>query len=435
MSGRPVQDIRIWSIQHRPAKSLPWIVRWSVEGQIRSRSFRTKAEADRRRSQLLVAQQRGEQFDQGSLEPQSWAPPPPSLNVYDWAQAWVREEWVEWAPRTRSSQLEGLGRFIPLAVDSVAPAPPSGLRRYLRTALVPGTVVDPDDANERWLRRWSLSLDALTAAGLAEVDRQLATGDQGQGLAPTTAGRFRQIARSCIRRAVELGHLPSDPWPPVPKGRARRKARRQDLAIDVERLPDPAQMAAVIAAMPSHQPGSRTYQVMTAVAYYAGLRPSEVVMLRPRNLRLPEEGWGSIQVVEADDGHGESAGPKTGRRSVPIPPTLVDVLRLWVAEHGFADEGLIFRTRSGRRPSQANWNRALLRASALAGVQHISPYDCRHACATTWLGAGVPLGEAARRLGHSVETLVSHYVGALQGDDFVANERIQAVLGSRQSRT
>jgi integrase len=34
-------------------------------------------------------------------------------------------------------------------------------------------------------------------------------------------------------------------------------------------------------------------------------------------------------------------------------------------------------------------------------------YDCRHACATTWLRAGVPLGEVARRLGHSVETLVT----------------------------
>jgi hypothetical protein len=32
-------------------------------------------------------------------------------------------------------------------------------------------------------------------------------------------------------------------------------------------------------------------------------------------------------------------------------------------------------------------------------------------------GPGCPLGEVARRLGHSVETLVSTYVGALQGDD------------------
>ena len=49
----------------------------------------------------------------------------------------------------------------------------------------------------------------------------------------------------------------------------------------------------IIDAMRSHQPGSRTYQAMTAVVFYAGLRPSEVVMLRPRALHLPTDGWGS----------------------------------------------------------------------------------------------------------------------------------------------
>jgi integrase len=55
-------------------------------------------------------------------------------------------------------------------------------------------------------------------------------------------------------------------------------------------------------------------------------------------------------------------------------------------------------------------------------------YDCRHAAATTWLRAGVPLGEVAKRMGHSVETLVSTYVGALEGDEELANDRIDRVL-------
>ena len=40
----------------------------------------------------------------------------------------------------------------------------------------------------------------------------------------------------------------------------------------------------------------------------------------------------------------------------------------------------------------------------------------------------MPLGEAARRLGHSVETLVSTYVGSLTGDEEIANARIEAIL-------
>jgi hypothetical protein len=38
----------------------------------------------------------------------------------------------------------------------------------------------------------------------------------------------------------------------------------------------------------------------------------------------------------------------------------------------------------------------------------------------------VPLGEVARRLGHSVETLVGTYVGALDGDDTAANKLIDS---------
>jgi hypothetical protein len=61
-------------------------------------------------------------------------------------------------------------------------------------------------------------------------------------------------------------------------------------------------------------------------------------------------------------------------------------------------------------------------------------YDLRHAAATTWLRAGVPLGEVARRLGHSVETLVSTYVGALQGDDTAANTMIDSVLAATREQ-
>ena len=57
-------------------------------------------------------------------------------------------------------------------------------------------------------------------------------------------------------------------------------------------------------------------------------------------------------------------------------------------------------------------------------------YDCRHAAATTWLRAGMPLAETARRLGHSVETLVSTCVGALDAEEHTANQRIDTYLAA-----
>ncbi len=55
-----------------------------------------------------------------------------------------------------------------------------------------------------------------------------------------------------------------------------------------------------IDAIVAQQPGSKTYRAITAVAYYAGLRPSEVVMLRVRPAELHADGWGRLDVTEAD---------------------------------------------------------------------------------------------------------------------------------------
>jgi integrase len=278
---------------------------------------------------------------------------------------------------------------------------------------------------ERWLDRWVLRLGDLDRTLLADVDRRLGIGDRGQPHAASVAGRYRKLSKACIRRAVELGRLDVDPWPPAPRGRNRRKALRKRSAVDVKRLPDPQGMASIIQAIRTHQPGSRKYQVMTSISYYAGLRPSEVIMLRPRALDLPAEGWGVIDVREADIGFDEPGEPKTGQRSVLIPPALVEMLRSWIEEHELASDALLFRTRTGRRPAATNWNRSLQRACARMGFPSMRVYDARHACATAWLGAGLPLGEVARWLGHSVETLVTVYVGALEGDDDQAKRKLE----------
>ena len=143
-------------------------------------------------------------------------------------------------------------------------------------------------------------------------------------------------------------------------------------------LPGPAAMAEAIDAIVTQQPGSKTYRVMTAVAYYAGLRPSEVVMLRVRSAELPIEGWGRLDVTEADISFDEPGEPKTGPRSVPIPPVLVAMLQEWVEENDLTlPERLLFRTRNDTMPSGSNWARAWHRALESVGQRPIRVYDCR----------------------------------------------------------
>lgn len=425
-----MQDVKIYGLQHRARNERtkrPWIVRWSVEGPQHSRSFRTRAESDRFRSFLVEAQRRGEPFSIDSGEPESWQPQAGDVRCHEWARRWLAEHWAEWQPRTRASAVEALGRFLPLVVTTDALAPPEGLRPYLVSTLGPGGL-PRDDEIEEWLERSCLRLSDLNRRVLAEVDTALGRGVSGAALGPATANRFRKTAKACIRRAVVLEIIPADPWPPTERGRNQRKAVRVQRRVDVRRLPDPDTFARVLDAMVTQQPASLTYRAMTAVAYYAGLRPSEVVMLRCSALDLPNEGWGRLHVREADISFDEPGEPKTGPRSVPIPPVLVEVLSEWIDDKGLAADDLLFRTRTDRRPTASNWSRSWHRALERIGEPPLRIYDCRHAAATTWLRAGVPLGEVAQRLGHSVEVLVSTYVGAIEGDESIANARIEAML-------
>lgn len=434
--GRPIQEVKVFAVQDRRSTAqakLPWIVRRSIDGRQRSKSFRTRAEAERYRVLLLQAVHAGERFDEATGEPESWQAPLHDVLVHEWARRWVAEQWQEWQPRTRASATEALARLVPLTVRDGA-TPPDDLRRYLQAALAPASELDRDACLEAWLASNCISLTEIDRERVAEIDRQLGLKLDGSPLAATTASRIRIVSRACIQAAVAIGAITGDPWPPRSQQRARRKVARRRRGVDVRSLPGPETMARAIDAITTHQPGSKTYRMMTAVAYYAGLRPSEVVMLRVRALVLPADGWGRINVTEADISYDEPGEPKTGSRTVPIPPVLVALLRQWIEDGGFdSGDDLLFRTSGGKRPSASNWGRAWHRALAAIGQEPLRVYDCRHAAATTWLRAGVPLAETARRLGHSVETLVSNYVGALDDEEHLGNTRIESMLGGGTS--
>ena len=63
-------------------------------------------------------------------------------------------------------------------------------------------------------------------------------------------------------------------------------------------------------------------------------------------------------------------------------------------------------------------------ASPLARV----PYDLRHAAVSTWLAAGVPPQEVAKRAGHTVDVLLKVYAKCLDGEHESSNNRIAEKL-------
>jgi integrase len=176
---------------------------------------------------------------------------------------------------------------------------------------------------------------------------------------------------------------------------------------------------------------------MSAVAGLAGLRPGEVAVLERGDVKTGQNGLSFLSVTQAWQGSGGRWGeeaedialPKTALgRDVFIPPRLIEELDAW-CEHADITSGPLFLV-DGAPPS--NWHRALKKACAKAGVREVSPYGLRHTNATLLMEAGVPLGVIAEQLGNSVEVLVKHYLGWLQGSRESAPIKLQELL-SRQS--
>ena len=205
--ARPLQQVKVYAIQNRRGSDrvkLPYVVRYTIDGRQRSKSFRTKAEAERYRSELLKAVHAGDPFDETTGEPESWNLPLADVRMHEWARRWLATQWLEWQPRTRSSTAESLSRFVALAVDERSTAP-EGLRVYLRTGLRPDRDGDGDRELEDWMNRYCLALGDLTRDRVAEISRQLSLKLDGTPLAAPP--------RTGIAPTVMTASAP--PWTPV----------------------------------------------------------------------------------------------------------------------------------------------------------------------------------------------------------------------------
>jgi len=160
----------------------------------------------------------------------------------------LQDTWHETRRRRDAAVVARKARCALGDVARTAPAPPAGLCEHLHRTLPPDGA-EGDDRCAEWLDRSGLALGQLNREFLATVDTRLCLGDAGQPLAAATAGRYRKVARACIRRAVELDILAADPWPPVQRGRSKRKVVRARRSFDLRTLPDPATMRRALAAV------------------------------------------------------------------------------------------------------------------------------------------------------------------------------------------
>jgi integrase len=450
-------DVRFWAIRRNAtARGASYTVRWTVAGREKSHTLAGRARAERYKSRLLQAADKGEAFDVESGLPESLAREVSQVTWFEHASAFMDARWPRHAAKGRVSLVEGLIAVTPVLVKSQHGAPDAEvLRLALRKwAFNPPRRDDPRppevDAALRWLARAALPVSALEESSV--VGRALdacARKLDGSAASAQYYRRRRRVLYAALKYAVREKRLSANPLDGAGLDR-EWKAPDVDHAVDRRRVASPAQMRLLLDAIRStgKSQGPRLVALYGCM-YYGMLRPSEAVSLLASECELPAEGWGLLEFREVrsaagrewtDDGEVHEArkpkgGPRNAVRRVPIPPALVRLLREHVESYGIGPDGRLFWTyRDGIYQPSTLWQ-VLQKARAAAFPPAVvasplarKPYDFRHAGVSWRLNAGAPGPQVAEWAGHSVEVLYRIYAHCIDGDDERWHKRMEDFL-------
>ncbi|MFB6961890.1 site-specific integrase [Streptomyces sp. NPDC056309] len=447
-------DIRVYSIEVRRDRPKPYRVRWLVGERKHSKSYKLKLQADGRRSEIMSAVRRGEQFDEDSGLPVSeLRAKQGSITWYDHTRAYIDRKWAQAPAKSRKNYADALATITPALVKTKAGMPDAAL---LRRALYGWAYnrnrwdqTPPDDIAQalRWVAKHSMPVSALEDPATVRLALDaLALKMDGKTAAPRTAKRKRACLSDVLGLAVEEQYftIPVNPLTAV-----KWTAPKAMEEVDPECVANPRQVRALLAGVREQGTRGQHLEAFFGCLYYAAMRPAEAAALCSTQCHLPDKGWGILTlrqgIVRAgrnwtDDGTAHETRHLKARavkdsRPVPIPPHFVRVLRQHLAAHGTAPDGRLFRTNRGGLLQETGygevWAKAresVLTESEAASLLARRPYDLRHAGVSFWLSSGVDAMECARRAGHSIAVLHRVYAKVLDQSRERANSRIEAAL-------
>lgn len=238
----------------------------------------------------------------------------------------------------------------------------------------------------------------------ARVSRFLAD-EAAAGYAPSTVHRRYRTLRRMFGVAVAQGRLAANPCAQVDPPRVPRSEMLYLTAEELDRL------AGAVADR---------YVALVLVAGWGGLRWSELVGLRRRNV---DDGRVHVreQLVWRTGTGWDRCQPKTDQsvRSVTLPRSVADTLDVHLAEFTRADrDALVFTNgRGGPLGSSSfrshHWKPALERADVDPALRF---HDLRHTAVALAIAAGAHPKSIQARMGHSSITVTLDRYGHLFPD-------------------
>lgn len=118
-------DVRVYSIETRPDRPKPYRVRWLVGPQKHSKSYTLKAQADGRRSELMTALRKGDQFDvETGLPTSELRALHGSVTWYEHTRAYVDRRWDRLPAKSRRNDADALATITPALVKTTVVSRP-----------------------------------------------------------------------------------------------------------------------------------------------------------------------------------------------------------------------------------------------------------------------------------------------------------------------
>ena len=159
------------------------------------------------------------------------------------------------------------------------------------------------------------------------------------------------------------------------------------------------------------------YRALVLVASYGGLRAGELMALRAKNVDLLRHTITVVEQAQYISGSHVVSSPKTsaGRRSIALPKTVMTVLEEHLAAYAEPGaDGRVFPAPTGGFRRLENFRKRVWQpAVAAAGLTPLRIHDLRHTCASLAIAAGADVKVLQRMLGHASAALTLDRYGHL----------------------
>lgn len=239
------------------------------------------------------------------------------------------------------------------------------------------------------------------------------------GYSRTMVNHTRVRLYSSFEKATELGFIPRNParklsLPPVERTEKQILTREQQKALE----------AVIMENL------DKDYNdVIFLLMLYTGLRVGEAIGLKVGDIDFQRNELSVRRTLGRVTIPGEKISPKqagepktkTSRRTIPIPPPIVDLLKMVIAKRAerierlepmwekspkwtphWKEEDYLFLTFYGNTFDTASVRRILAALEKKAGIEpFVSLHGLRHTFATRWVEAGLDVKSLSEILGHA----------------------------------